>query len=697
MEDKLTKEIKNFDTEAAQDSLMLLYEVGREFAAALDLRTVLHRVLFLSMKNIGAISGSIIVLNESGQPAETAFLMAGQKQVNTTLQLQDIYERGMAGWVAKQKNAVLVLDTSKDERWLRRPDDANERTGAKSAVSAPIQVRDELVGVITLVHPRPGFFNTDHLDLVKAIADQAGIAILNARLYAESQRQARVMTAVAESAAAINASLQLDEVFQRILDQISQALRVEGASLALTDFESGELEFRASTLKLTSALSKMRIPLGEGIAGWVALHGESALVADTSQDPRCSPTLEKKLGIERKSVLCVPIRSENQVIGVLEVDNPLEGIFSQDDLLVLSGIAEMAGTAIRHAQLFERQQAAHQRYRELFEDSIDPILITDWGGHILEANRQAELKIGAKSEQLRPFTIEKLHSINHDVVSVDYSSLTPGRTISYESELNTMTGEHLPIEVYVRAVYNEGNSYLQWILRDISERKNMEKMREDLVTMAYHDIRSPLANIVSSLGVIETMIAEDDPDAESLISIAMRATERIQRLTDSLLDINQLEAGQPVGNRQLVSPVELVAEALDAVLSMAQGKEIEIETILSEDISDVNVDADMIRRVIINLLENAIKFTPAKGKIWIGAKNEANFVRFWVEDTGPGIPAQERERIFDKFTRLHTQSGRRGFGLGLAYCRLAVIGHGGRIWVESETGSGANFQFALPV
>jgi signal transduction histidine kinase len=111
----------------------------------------------------------------------------------------------------------------------------------------------------------------------------------------------------------------------------------------------------------------------------------------------------------------------------------------------------------------------------------------------------------------------------------------------------------------------------------------------------------------------------------------------------------------------------------------------------------VLVDGDMIRRVLINLTENAIKFTSPEGKIDIGAKQEGSFVRIWVDDEGPGIPPEERERIFDKFTRLRAKDGPRGLGLGLAYCRLAVIGHGGRIWVEGEPGSGSSFNFTLPI
>lgn len=117
-------------------TLETLYHISRELATALDLRTVLQRVLFLAMKNVGAMSGSIIVLDDAGQPVESAIIHGAQLHDQTTQQLRVTIERGLAGWVINNRQAAVVNDTSRDERWVRRPDDAEERTGPKSAVSA---------------------------------------------------------------------------------------------------------------------------------------------------------------------------------------------------------------------------------------------------------------------------------------------------------------------------------------------------------------------------------------------------------------------------------------------------------------------------------------------------------------------------------------------------------------------------------
>jgi len=679
-------------------SLELLYNVNRELTAALDLHTVLQRVMILSMKNIGAVSGSIIVLDENEDPIESAIVIGDRIIEHTTAQLQVIFKQGLAVWVAKNRQAVLIDDTSQDKRWLRRPDDEEEATGPKSAVSVPLQVRDQLIGVMTLVYSSPGFFKQEHLELLQIIADQAGIAILNARLYAESQRRALVMAALAESAAAITGSLKLEEVLQRILDQISQALRVEVVSLALIDPKQEELVFRASTSLKNQNVLGIRLKLGQGVAGWVALHGKGVIVPDVSNDNRFFPGVDKRTHFQTRAIACAPIRWRGEVIGILEALNPIEGSFEQDALLVLTGIGGLAGTAIRHAQLFESHQAAHQRYRELFEDNIDPILITDCQGVILEANRQAEILSGLKSETLRNMPISNLQVVDESKVGKAFSDLDSGETISYEAVLVSQTGDSTPVHVYVHKVQIEGVPHLQWILHNLTERKNLENLRNDLISMIYHDLRSPLANVVSSLDVLETMLPLDkDPALKSLLNIAIRSTERIQRLTNSLLDMRRLEAGHAVGNFQPTSPLALAMEAVDAVLPTAQTKKQEIVMQLSPDLPQVWVDAEMIKRVLINLLENAVKYSPSESQIILGSQVNDEHVLIWVQDNGSGIPEADQNRIFDKFTRLHSQNGPRGFGLGLAYCRLAVEANGGRIWVENNPGGGSCFKLTMPI
>jgi NtrC-family two-component system sensor histidine kinase KinB len=515
-------------------SLELLYNVSRELTSALDLHTVLTRVLSLSTTTIQAERGSVIVIDDHEKPVDGAIIVKGQLLPYTQESLVSTLGHGLAGWVIRNRQAALISDTSQDKRWLRRPDDTIERSGPKSAICVPIQIRDERVGVLTLVHATPNFFGADHLALLQAIVDQAGIAVHNARLY-------------------------------------------------------------------------------------------------------------------------------------------------------------------------ESLQATNQRYHELFEDSIDPIVVTNLEGKIQEINRQAAQVSGRPREELQGTSIWDLQTVSPLWLQEHMESIQVGETVNCESEFQPREGLPIPIEIYVHKISFGGEDLLQWIIRNITERKQLDSLRNDLSAMIYHDLRSPLANIVSSLDMLRTLIPENGNNIiQQVLAIAIRSSERMQRLINSLLDINHLEAGQPITNRAAVEVMPLVLEALDAVQPVTSTKRQKVMLEVETGLSKIWVDEDMIRRVLINLLENATKFTPAEGKIIIGAKNEDEWIKLWVQDTGPGIPGDIQGAIFNKFTRIpidRLQSSEhlpKGLGLGLAFCKLAVQAHGGRIGVESDIGSGSCFYFTVP-
>jgi PAS domain S-box-containing protein len=521
----------------SRSSLELLFNVSRELTSALDLHTVLTRVLFLSTSSVQAERGSVIVMDEHQQPVDAAIIYEGRLVSYTVDSLKSTLGQGLAGWVLSRIEPALVPDTSQDNRWLRRPDDESVRSGAKSAICVPITARDELVGVLTMVHATPNFFNDEHLALLQSISDQAGIAIHNARLY-------------------------------------------------------------------------------------------------------------------------------------------------------------------------ESLQAAHRRYQELFEDSIDPILITDLEGNIQETNRQAVVVSGRTQETLLSTPVWNLQSLRPEWLVKNLETIHAGETVSGETEFFPLNRTPIAVEIYLHKVSFGREDLLQWIIRDITERKQLDVLRDDLSAMIYHDLRSPLANIVSSLDMLRALIQDSPPDNSNpiipqVLSIAVRSSDRMQRLINSLLDINRLEAGQPITNRRTVDITILVRDAVDAVLPMTNTKRQELSEDIVEGLPGIWVDEDMIRRVLINLLENASKFTPIEGHITVGAKKENDWIRLWVKDTGPGIPAEAQGGIFNKFTRLQgerVQSDRmpKGLGLGLAFCKLAILAHGGSIGVESEPGAGSCFYFTVP-
>jgi PAS domain S-box-containing protein len=388
---------------------------------------------------------------------------------------------------------------------------------------------------------------------------------------------------------------------------------------------------------------------------------------------------------------------QGKVIGVLEAFNPVNKSFDPDALLVLTGLGSLAGATIQNAELFENLDVARKRYRDLFEGSIDPIVITDFHGRILEVNKQASVFTGHSADALHEYMIEQVHDVNFEKTGQEFEKVNDS-AIVYESTLYDSHGGMHPVEIYVRTVIFIESKSIQWILRDITERKDLDALREDLAAMIYHDLRSPLANILSSVEMLDAAFPDDEKEmAAPIMRIAHHSIDRIQRLISSLLDLNRLEQNQPLGERQAVTIPMLVNDAAEAVEPSAEGREQSLILNIANGLPSTYVDVDMIRRVLINLMENAIKYTPFGGRVEVGAEQDGEFLRLYVQDNGPGIPEGESEHIFDKFTRLKNKTGANGLGVGLAFCKLAVQGHGGKIWVEPAPEQGSKFLFTLPV
>ncbi|MGH2626917.1 MAG: GAF domain-containing protein, partial [Anaerolineales bacterium] len=223
-------------TERARASLELLYSISRELAAQLDLRQLLQRVLQLMLENVGAASGSILVLDEAGKVTEGALAFGGRVHDHTAQQLADTFHRGLAGWVVENRQAALVPSTRDDGRWLRRPGEQTDGE-SRSAISVPLTARDRVVGALTLVHPRVGYFTDDDLELITAIADQAGIAVENARLYSAEQERRRFASTLQEIARTISSALDPALVFPQVLEQLERVVHFRSASIQVIDHD----------------------------------------------------------------------------------------------------------------------------------------------------------------------------------------------------------------------------------------------------------------------------------------------------------------------------------------------------------------------------------------------------------------------------------------------------------------------------
>ena len=671
-----------------------LREIAQTVNSTLDPAQVFTAVLEQLERVIGYDSASIFLLEDTRLRMVAA---RGFSQAEAGSVVIPFDPSVLIGRVLSTRRPLVVADVQLDAGWVRT-DQNPESRDIHGWIGAPLVVRDRGVGVLSVDSRRPGAYGAEEMEVVLAFADHAATAVANAQLFDEAQRRVHAMVALAETARVVTASLNLDEVLQRILEQTWQSMRLEAASLALIRPGSGELEFRAARGKGAESVVGIRLKAGQGLVGWVVEHGEPVVVPDTAADPRFSPEVDQRIGFATRAVACAPIRVQEQTIGALEAINPERGDFPPDQMELLTGIAGLAGTAIAHAQLFADTQAARQRYAGLFEDSIDSILISDLASIITEANHSAEEFLGYPRQELLGRSVLSLHvPDNPDRLPQDLSSLTSGQTLSYNGRATHRLGHPLPIEIYIKRIDIGSLPFLQWILRDVSERQALDELRADLTSMIFHDLRSPLGNVISSLEVLQTTLVREDEAPRAVLSIALRSSRRLLRLVESLLDLGRLENGQAVLHKTPSSLGALIVEAVEEVLPIAEAKGHVVRFELASDLPPVEMDVDMIRRVVINLLENAIKYTRSEGQLTVSARQDGDHVVVGVKDTGPGIAPRDHGRIFERFARLQRGDSAKGLGLGLAFCRLAVEAHGGGISVDSDIGRGATFSFSLPL
>ena len=213
-----------------------------------------------------------------------------------------------------------------------------------------------------------------------------------------------------------------------------------------------------------------------------------------------------------------------------------------------------------------------------------------------------------------------------------------------------------------------------------------------------HDLRTPLTSILGGLQTLESLGGLDEIQTE-MLTVSINGGETLLRLVNDLLDVSKMEDGSLKLEYAPVSPPDIANSATAQVAFLSTAKSITVTTDLADDLPQTVADADKLRRVLVNLVGNALKFTPTGGTVTVITRHEGSDLRFTVRDTGEGIPKEAFGRIFEKFGQVENRKeGRKNStGLGLTFCRMAVEAHGGRIWVESELGVGSDFSFTIPV
>ncbi|MEA5573639.1 response regulator, partial [Calothrix sp. UHCC 0171] len=363
----------------------------------------------------------------------------------------------------------------------------------------------------------------------------------------------------------------------------------------------------------------------------------------------------------------------------------------------------------RIVQSQQKTQAALRDSQALFAGIIniadDAIISIDTNQCITLFNSGAEKIFGYKTEEVLGKKLDilipsRFCPAHQKHVQEFAKSSSQARRMAERQEIfaQRKDGTEFPAEASISKL-NLGNEVIYTVyLQDISDRKQIEKMKDEFVSVVSHELRTPLTSIHGSLGMLASgLIKSESEQGKRLLQIATDSTERLVRLINDILDIERIESGRVKMETQICDVASLITESLNVIQPLAEKAHINL-AIASSPIN-ILADPDRIIQTLTNLLSNAIKFSPAGSTVYLEVKQQENDILFTVKDNGRGIPEDKLEGIFERFQQVDASDSRRqdGTGLGLAICKSIVQQHHGKIWVESVLGEGSEFHFTIPM
>jgi PAS domain S-box-containing protein len=393
------------------------------------------------------------------------------------------------------------------------------------------------------------------------------------------------------------------------------------------------------------------------------------------------------LFFSRRIISRLTILQENSLR--LASKKPLLAKVSGDD-----EIAELDHVFHKMADLLEE---ARRKESAIVENAADVICSLDSRGAFVTVSPACQKLFGFSQQELIGNKIICLYDKDDvEPALAQFQKAFVGESVPpFETRVKRKDGTHVDVSWSTRWSRTEGSLFC--VARDITERKRVEKMKQEVVAMVSHDLRTPLATIASFLELLETgRLGELSARGQSLLVVASRNIDRMLTLVKDLLDIEKMESGMLQLHQTEVELQSVFDHAYDAVQPAAAEKTVHLS--FETTALTVFADQDRLVQVLTNLLTNAIKFSAPNGRVSVSASDKAELVEITVADEGRGIPPDMLNTVFDRFKQVEESDakGKGGTGLGLAICKALVELHGGKIIVESEPGNGARFIFTIP-
>ena len=691
--DVTTRKLAETELHEQKQLLENLLTVARATSAQPALEATLENVLRVGANLTGTDRGSVFLFDAANEVTQTVYVRDDVPAMERRAIIEQLMQEGLVGWVARERETALVLDTQSDARWLSM----NPEITTRSALGVPIVSEQALLGVLVLTHEQPAHFTADHVRLMEAAAGQMALAIRNARSFELQRRMAERQTTLYEVLRAVSGQLNPDVIAQTAVAAIAHFAGWPHVALLLADADNCNWIVRA-----VSGMPSLPLGYALPIAPETVRNGifTGPRAAEGSIQIGLTELATRSLDA---AYLVVPLWQGGSLIGILHIEGNATTIFDADDLSLAQSLADAVALALDNARLYEDVNDERSRLQASIRFNRDGIVLLGMNQRILVINAPALHLLNLPNEPEawlnRPIA-EAIHYLRRNSHGAVKAVLGEMRRIRQ--------GDEPPVE----GDYEVAPHMIHWtslpvlsnalpigrliVLRDVTEEHSLSVMREDLTNTMVHDLRNP-ASVV--LGALDLMGWEDIPDSQrEIVDVAHQGAQRLLNLITAILDVNRLESGQMPLEREPVRLDIIAAEVTELEQVLARDKQQTIENQVPPDLPFVSADVELIHRVLQNLIGNAIKFTPPEGVIAIGARRDPaddQQVIVSINDSGIGLTAELQARLFNKFVTGRVRG--RGSGLGLAFCRLVVEAHGGRIWVESTPGNGATFLFTLPV
>lgn len=639
---------------------------------------------------------------------------------------------GITYSVARSGLPVIVPDVSKhsvfkSESW-------------KGAVaSLPLRTGDTVHAVLNVMYSEAHHFNENELRVLGLLADQAAIALQNAgyikrieteisdrKRAQEAEREQRILAeALRDAAAAVNQTLELDEVFGLILDAVARALPPHRtASIMLVSDEQVVQvvhlrEWEGHRWRPHEVPEDLRLDTLPNLNQMIRT-GQPMAIPHTQQDPHWVKT---PYSLWTMSYVGAPILSEGRVIGLINLRSEIEGIFTEEHAERLQAFANQAGIAIQNARLLQeiRRYAAeleervvertaqlnHERaqLRAILDSMRDGVIYYDSIGRPQYTNHSLIDLTGFDTGEWLRTTID-FFCESEDPADREEWQRRLARTLEqqrfWQSELRLKRRDEAAFDasLTITRVRNiEGEQIgMVAVVRDISKDKQLEEQKARFITSASHELRTPIANIKTRLYLIKR---QPDKTTEHMEVIGT-VIDWMQRLVENLFDLARFERGVITVDLQPLVLQDMVRDVIHIQQAEAEERDITLDYDFPPEAVHLQADRYRLTQVMTNLISNALHHTPAGGRIRVevaegaAAENAARpgaFIR--VRDTGSGIEAQHLPYLFQPFFR--GKEDNKGAGLGLSIAREIVERHEGQIMVESEVGSGSCFIVWLPL